>query len=186
MEHSRRLLRCIVPQLAVVLACALMTGESRAGLVLAVDPVAMTYQLNGMAEFTPFFGDDSDFGQWGIASGGSFGALTSFDSTFATASPNGLALTRLRLFDTATDLIVDWGVSGVGQQQVFGNGQIISYAGASVTQKSYFESIIGQSLTPIPSLSAEPIPVVSVPEPTSLALLGLAGAVLLRPRRWRR
>ncbi|TWT46854.1 hypothetical protein Pla108_41920 [Botrimarina colliarenosi] len=186
LENARRILKCVVPMLAMLLASALPAVDARAGLVLTIDPVAKTYQLTGTSAFTPFFGDESDFAQWSNAGGESYGALTSFDATSATATPSALALTRLRLFDNATDLILDWGTGSVGPQQVVGNGQSLSYASASTIQQAYFESIIGQSLTPYPGLSADPIPVVNVPEPTSLVLLGLAGAALSQTRRWRR
>ena len=58
--------------------------------MFTIDPVAKTYQLTGAIAFTPFFGDESDFAQWSNAGVESYGALTSFDATFATATPSAL------------------------------------------------------------------------------------------------
>ncbi|MBI1337466.1 MAG: PEP-CTERM sorting domain-containing protein [Phycisphaera sp.] len=172
----------IVAVCVTLLTGILMPIQARGGLMITVDPVGMTYRLTGSDTFAPFGGDESDFAQWTHLDGMATGAPTQLDNSVATAAPNTLALTRLRLFDHLVDLILDWGVSGVGEQTVLGDGLIYSYAGATATQKNYLQSIIGQTLTPY-SIAADPIPVVAVPEPASAALLVLGVTAMLMRRR---
>lgn len=182
MNHAAYTVRMSLVCFVTLGAIGFAQTDARAALVLEVNPAAMTYRVTGSQSLTPFFGDDSDFSQWTNYSG-ALAPVSLFDGSFATASPDPLTLTRLRLFDGGTDLIVDWGVSDVGPQTVTGNGLVLSYAGASPTQKAYLQSIIGQSLEPVFGHEGDPIAIVGVPEPASAMLLSLGGMILLRRRR---
>ena len=182
MTHNTHRLRCAAAMLIGLVVWALPAERAAADLVLTIDTAAQTYRLTGSDSTTPFPGDDSDFSQW-INSIGGISTLTSFTHTIATANPDPLTLTQLRLYEGYVDIVLDWGASGVGPQSFSGNGIAYSYAAASPAQKAYFEGLIGDTLEPAFAHNLEPIPVVGVPEPASAMLLAVGAVALLRRRR---
>ncbi|MEO1497018.1 MAG: PEP-CTERM sorting domain-containing protein [Planctomycetota bacterium] len=175
----------IARTLLTMLIVALAGPHAQAQLTLTIVPDTTTYSLSGSATGTPgSFGNFNWEGTTTVQSNGGGSVLTNNPTNFTWSGPETPDVSNIISggFGSFTFNISVTGNGGT-PGTVTGTGVPISYAAQTPSQIQAIESADGISMNLTSGSGVGPLSVVVVPEPTSLALLGLGGLIVARRRR---
>ena len=178
---------------AVLVAFSSFVSSASAELVMTIDAASDTLYFTGSDSGTPGFGIQPEV-VWTNSLPGNVGDVFIDNNTglepLITSSPNAVGQIQIGIvYSSGVDrTFFDLGV-GLTDIGVFttlsGNGPAISfdYSGFTTGQQTALESFVGT--TAIVSVGSDfaSLQIAAVPEPSSLALLGLCGPVLMSHRK---
>ena len=171
-------------------ALGVMAVSSASGaLILHINTADKTFALTGSDTGTDSYPGDAAWG-YTLTGGSSVDAAQRLDATQYSATPSDVTMGAFQISLNEggdTQLLVGFQFANAGETHaISGTGVYASYASLSSAEQTAFERFIGNSLSSKPATGWSDMSVVAVPEPTSLALLGLGAAALGLRRRVRK
>jgi len=175
--------------LALVCVLLLLSAPARALLTLEVNPFSKTVAFSGSETGSIPYVDTDNAGIASWALPGTFigGGREALGVIGALTVDSGTISAHELLVDSANSAMTyEFSLQAYAENQsitLTGTGTPISYAGLSLDNQALIESSVGQSLVvDYQPSTLSSIAIVQVPEPTSLALLGLGGLMVIRRR----